>query len=168
MTAWERRTFHALTAVVAASGLAYLWMKYGMRSDDPFAVVNHPWQPWMLAVHVFTAPWLLVIFGVLLHSHILAKLANGTRQNRRSGVLALVAFAGMAASGYGLQVVTTPAGRQALVVLHLAASGVFLVAYSVHLVVAWRLAAATKAVAVPQPRAGVPCVQLDSSPGPRP
>ena len=29
---------------MALTGLAFAWMKYFMKSDDPFAVVNHPLQ----------------------------------------------------------------------------------------------------------------------------
>ncbi len=157
MKAWEKWAFNLLALAVSASGSAYLWMKYGLKSDDPFAVVNHPWQPWMLAVHVFTAPWLLVLFGVLLNSHILRPRANGTAENRRSGWVSLAAFAGMTASGYGLQVATAPRLREAMLVLHLASSGLFVVAYGAHLVITWRQAHAPQATAEPERGARAAC-----------
>ena len=39
MKRWERWTFNLLSLAIAVTGFAYLWMKYAMRSDDPFAVV---------------------------------------------------------------------------------------------------------------------------------
>lgn len=164
MRAWEKWAFNLLTFVVSGSGLAYLWMKYGLERDDPFAVVNHPWQPWMLAVHVFTAPWLLVVFGVLLDSHILRKI-GGRAAGRRSGYVSLGAFAGMTVSGYGLQVATAPLLRQAMLVLHLSTSGLFLVAYGVHLVIAWRAARAAQPAASAKTLAELQCTPLDSRPG---
>lgn len=170
MRPWEKAAFNALTLVVAASGLAYVWMKYGLTSDDPFALVNHPWQPWMLAVHVFTAPWLLVVFGIVLNSHVLRKIGNGTTGNRPSGWLSLVTFAGMTVSGYGLQVATAALLRQTMLVLHLASSAVFLVAYSVHLLVAWRTAAVPQGVgpvdSAVQAGTSLSCPVLDSPPDP--
>lgn len=165
MKAWEKWAFNLLAFVVSASGVAYLWMKYGLSSDDPFAVVNHPWQPWMLAVHVFTAPWLLILFGVLLNSHVIRKVGNGAVENRLSGSLSLGAFVGMTVSGYGLQIATAPLLQQAMLVVHLASSGLFVVAYGTHLAVAWRSAHARQAAAEPEALAKLPCPSLDSRPG---
>jgi len=134
---WESWCFGALTAVVAATGVAYLWMRYLVRNDDPFAVVNHPWQPAALAGHVLAAPLLVLMFGVVFRSHVLAKLATG-RRGRRSGWLSLASFALMASSGYLLQVLTEPAWLRVATALHLASSGVFLLGYAAHLVAAWR------------------------------
>ena len=55
MKPWERWAFNGLNIVVAITGLAYLYMKYVLPSDDPFAVVNHPWQSSMLSLHVVVA-----------------------------------------------------------------------------------------------------------------
>ena len=135
MKRWERWTFHALTLIVALSGLMYFLMKYFVRTDDPFAVVNHPWQGAMLAVHVLTSPVLLLSFGMLLSSHVLRKLTLTTSPNRRSGFISLGSFGVMAVSGYLLQTATSPLLLRALVVLHVATAIVFVMAYVGHLVV---------------------------------
>ena len=60
MKRWEVWSFHILTMIVTLSGTVYLWMKYLLKTDDPFSVINHPWQPAMLAAHVLTSPALLL------------------------------------------------------------------------------------------------------------
>lgn len=162
MTAREKWTFNLLALVVSASGLAYLWMKYGMASGDPFALVNHPWQPWMLAIHVLASPWFLVMFGVLVNSHISLKLAAESGQDRRSGYLSLVAFVTMTFSGYALQVATNPRTTRAMLVLHLVSSGLFVLAYGAHLVIGLRTAVARPPAECPEPHAAAPCSHLDS------
>ena len=112
---------------------------------DPFAVVNHPWQPAMLAAHVVASPALLLMFGVLLSSHVLRKLRAFGLPNRKTGLLSLGAFFAMVASGYLLQVVTSEHLSQALVAIHVATGSVFSVTYAAHLVVSVRLARAQAA-----------------------
>ena len=145
MKAWERWTFGLLAAVVSMTGFAYFWMKYFLTSDDPFAVVNHPWQPAMLAAHVLAAPGLLLMFGIILNSHILRKLRATGVPNRKSGLASLITFFAMTVSGYLLQVVTSATLLQILVVLHTASGIVFAAAYVAHLVISVRLARRTPA-----------------------
>lgn len=144
MKRWERNTFNAAAAVVALTGLVYFWMEYFMRTDDPFAVVNHPWQPYMLGLHVLAAPVLLVIFGIVFNSHIGRKLRS-CKPNRRAGLISLGTFAVMTFSGYLLQIVTDPLARQISLVAHLASGAVFVVSYGIHLVVGLRLEARGRA-----------------------
>ena len=139
MKRWERWSFNALNLVVAATGFAYVYFKYLLASDDPFAVINHPWQPSMLALHVVAAPFLILLFGIVLRSHILKKLVSRHQPDRRTGWTSLVSFAAMALSGYLLQVASNPAWLSTLVVLHVVTSVVFVVGYSSHLVIGWRL-----------------------------
>ena len=51
MKSLERRGFMVFHVIVAATGLVYLYMQHFMATDDPFAIVNHPSQPAILAVH---------------------------------------------------------------------------------------------------------------------
>lgn len=139
MKRWERRSFNALNVVVALTGGVYLCMKYFLTTDDPFAVVNHPWQSSMLALHVVAAPILILFFGIVLRSHILKKLASKYQPDRRTGWVSLLSFGAMALSGYLLQVASTPVWLNLLIVLHLVTSGIFLLGYGAHLVIGWRL-----------------------------
>lgn len=145
MRPWERWTFGLLALLVSVTGGAYFWMKYILVNTDPFAVVNHPWQPAMLAAHLVASPPLLLMFGVLLNSHILRKVRATGLPNRKTGLLSLGTFFAMVASGYLLQVVTSELLSQALVTIHVATGSVFSVTYVVHLVVSVRLARAQAA-----------------------
>jgi hypothetical protein len=137
---WERWTFNLLSLLVTVSGVAYFWMKYMLVNDDPFAVANHAWQPGMLALHVVASPGLLLMFGIVLSSHIMKKLGARYVPNRKSGLVSLATFVAMTATGYLLQVVTGERALQALVVLHVASGAIFALMYAVHLVVSARLA----------------------------
>ncbi len=137
MKPWEHRSFNVVAGLVTLTGLAYLVMKVFMESDDPFALVNHPWQPTMLSLHVVAAPILVLFFGMIFRSHTLTKLQSHLASNRRTGWTTLTSFGSMALSGYLLQVVTVPAWLDALVWVHVAASLIFVVGYSVHLVIGW-------------------------------
>ena len=139
MTWWERRGFNTFHVVVAATGFIYLYMKYALTTDDPFAVINHPWQPSMLSLHVAAAPFLVAFFGMLFRSHSVGKLRSRKPANRRTGWTSLLSFSAMALSGYLIQVVSTPALITFFIWTHVAASTVFVVGYGVHLVNGWRI-----------------------------
>lgn len=139
MKPWERWTFSILAVAVSATGFAYGWMKYFLEPLDPFAVVNHPWQSAMLHLHVLASPPFVMVFGMILNSHIMKKLRATKIPNRQSGLASLGTFAAMIASGYLLQVVSAEVWLQALVVLHVASGGVFTAAYGTHLVISYRL-----------------------------
>jgi hypothetical protein len=136
----ERWAFNIASLAVAASGLAYFWMKYLARTDDPFALVNHPWQPAMLHLHVLSAPALILVFGIILNSHIMKKLGLSGISNRTSGLISFGTFAIMVCSGYLLQVATNERWLRALVAVHVASGVSFTATYTVHLVANARLA----------------------------
>jgi len=139
MKRWERWTFNTLALAVAATGFVYLWMKYALQTDDPFAVVNHPWQTAMLDLHLVASPALILMFGIIFNSHVMKKLRATRLPNRRSGYVSLGTFAAMVASGYLLQVSANEAWLKGLVILHVAAGTIFSVAYGAHLVISAKL-----------------------------
>jgi hypothetical protein len=137
---WERWTFNLLSLAVAVTGFVYLWMKYAMVSDDPFAVVNHPWQGAVLNLHVVISPAFILIFGIVLNSHVMKKLRAPRLPNRKTGLVSLGTFAVMTLSGYLLQVASVEAWLQALVWLHVGSGTIFAVAYAAHLLISMKLA----------------------------
>lgn len=140
MKRWERWTFNGLSLVIAVTGFAYFWMKYFIAQQDPFAVVNHPWQTAMLNLHLVASPMLILIFGIVFNSHVMKKLRVPRLPNRRSGYVSLGTFAAMVSSGYLLQIASSEAWLQALVIVHVASGTLFTVVYGAHLVVSVRLA----------------------------
>jgi hypothetical protein len=139
MKRWERWSFNLFALAVAASGFAYFWMKYLLQAEDPFAVVNHPWQNAMLHLHVLASPPFVLVFGVILNSHIMKKLRATRLPNRKTGLASFTTFAAMIASGYLLQVATTDAWLRGLVIVHVASGVVFALTYGVHLAISVRL-----------------------------
>ncbi|HJN40116.1 MAG TPA: hypothetical protein QGH28_08050, partial [Chloroflexota bacterium] len=125
--------------VVAVTGVAYLYMRYIMTATDPFAVINHPWQPAVLSLHIVAAPVFIGLFGMLFRSHTLQKLLSPNVGNRRTGWMSLISFSTMALTGYLLQVAANPMWVSAMVWAHVSTSLIFVVGYSVHLVIGWRL-----------------------------
>ena len=134
MKPWERRSFNTLNVIVAVTGLVYLYMKYLLPTDDPFAVVNHPWQGSMLSLHIVVAPFLIMLFGIVFRAHVLKKLASKRSPDRRTGWTSLISFTAMAVSGYFIQIVGSVQLINPLIVFHIVASLVFIVGYSAHLV----------------------------------
>jgi hypothetical protein len=148
MRLWDRVVFNVIGFAVAASGFAYLWMKYFLVSDDPFATINHPWESAMLSAHVLTSPVFILAFGILLNAHIIKQLRSWRRENRVSGLTSLGMFATMVASGYLLQVVTSEALLTALVIIHVGSGAIFAAVYAGHLIITLRLPAQPQADAV--------------------
>jgi hypothetical protein len=145
---WERWTFNGLSLVIAATGFAYFWMKYLIAPADPFAVVNHPWQTAMLNLHLVASPMLILIFGIVFNSHVMKKLRVPRLPNRRSGYVSLGTFGAMVFSGYLLQIASSEAWLQALVIVHVASGAVFTLVYGAHLVITVRLARARQQASV--------------------
>jgi hypothetical protein len=131
---------HLTVALTAITGVVFAVMKYLMRSDDEFSVVNHPLQPHMLAIHVVVAPAVLFVLGWTFSNHILPKYRFGNGKNRRSGVIAALLIVPMALSGYLLQVSVNETLREVMAWAHWITSGVFAVTYVVHLWVGLALA----------------------------
>lgn len=103
-----------------------------MSPVDPFAAVNHPWQPLMVHLHLWTAPVLVFTVGLIWQGHAWTHLRRGVRRRRRSGLLLIGAMAPMVASGYFIQTAVDETWRTAWVVVHLVTSGSWLVAYLIH------------------------------------
>lgn len=120
-------------ALMAVSGAVFAWMKYFMKSSDPFAVVNHPWQPHFLTAHVLLGPLAVFAFGWTFANHIWPAFVNHA-PNRASGIATMLLIVPMVISGYLMQVTTGDALRHAYAVAHWISSGAFVLAYIVHLI----------------------------------
>lgn len=133
MTRAEKNIFLAANALVGGTGLVYGWFRYFARSDDPFAVVNHPAEPLWQHLHIWTAPLLVFAFGHFFHQHALLYWKSGTRPGRRSGLAMLALAVPMIASGYLLQTSVEELGRRIWMVVHVAASLLWLFGAAAHL-----------------------------------
>ena len=137
-------SLHVSFAVVAVTGVVYGWMSYLLTADDPFAVVNHPWQPMMQKLHVLSAPMLVFAAGWLLGLHVLPRLRVRQREGRLSGLVLAWSLAPMVVSGYLLQVSVEERLGTLLVWLHVGTSLLWIAVLPVHVASGLRKSAAAR------------------------
>lgn len=125
MTAFERWAVWSTSVATLLTGTIYLWMKYLMASEDPLAVVNHPWQPYILKLHILVAPLLVFSIGVVALRHVWRHLKGKTGAGRRSGYITLVVVGPMIMSGYLIQAITHRGWLQAMAIAHIATGLIF-------------------------------------------
>jgi hypothetical protein len=133
----ETILFHATTIVLTLTGLVYAAMHTLVKPVDPFSVVGSPWEPVVLKAHILVAPALVLLVGLIAHSHILLKLQSGAQSGRRTGVLLIALFLIMTFSGYALQTVTD--ARKTVMVVHLTSGSLWFLMYLFHQVSAIRV-----------------------------
>lgn len=132
MTLLQKWALNVTTILLTLTGALFAWMKYFVKNDDPFAVANHPWQPYMLDLHVVVAPVSLFIIGVVWASHMKPKYDAGTKPRRKSGLSALWMIAPMVMSAYLMQVLTNERLVEAMRVTHWISSALFVIGLLVH------------------------------------
>ena len=123
---------HAANLLVGGTGLLYAWMRYALEPADAYAVVNHPAQPLLQHLHVWTAPLLVFAVGVIWQEHVWKHWRRGVPGGRRSGLTMIAMAVPMIVSGYLIQTAVTPAWRTAWIAIHLAASGLWVAGYLTH------------------------------------
>ena len=135
--------------VTGVTGLVYFWMKRFLVPTDPFAVVGHPLEPWLLKAHILAAPVLVFALGLISVDHIWRNYRCLVPAGRRSGIAATWVIAPMLATGYLIQVVTAVGWLSALGWAHLGAGVWYLVTLVVHQQVFRRRTNATTTSAPP-------------------
>lgn len=126
-----RRLFTLAAWLVGGSGVAYGVLRYLWPRSDPFALVNHPWQPHLQHLHVLVAPLAVFALGAVWVAHV--RVARGcSPAGRRSGTVTWWLAVVMVASGGLIQVLTDAAARAAAGWLHTGASLAWLSALLLH------------------------------------
>lgn len=120
------------TVPMVVTGALYAWMAYALEPADPLDVVNHPWQPTVLHLHVLVAPAWLVVLGMLWSSHVVPKLQSQAKPRRRSGLAVLGLALPMLASGYLLQTAVDDGWRTNWRVVHVVVSAAWTGAFGGH------------------------------------
>lgn len=134
MSRFERLLLDLSIGLSAVSGAVYFVMKEWMKPRDPYSVLGHPWQPHVLSAHVLVGPAVIFALGLIAREHIVERIVSGRPPTgRRTGLLITSLALPMVLSGYLLQVVTAPAGRRFLGLLHLVSGLLFALLFVAHL-----------------------------------
>jgi hypothetical protein len=147
----ERWLMWVASTLVTLTGVAYLWMKEFAHSSDPFAVVNHPWQPAVLTLHILTAPLLVFALGLIALRHVLAHWMAGVSRARRSGVTATLTVVPMVLSGYLVQAVTDARWLSVTSWVHVGTGLVYAGAFVVHQLMVRRRPPRVQTIAAREP-----------------
>ena len=134
MSRFERWTVWASAAATAVTGLAFFWAKYLVESAEPWAVVNHPLEPWFLKTHIVFSPVFVFAVGLIVMRHIVPHIKEKVRRGRRSGLIMVWTLLPMALSGYLIQVVASPGWVRGLVVVHVGTGVLFVAGLAGHAV----------------------------------
>lgn len=119
MTRFEKGSVLASSLLTLVTGVVYAWMKYLLTPSEPWAVVNHPLQPWVLKAHILVAPLLVFSVGAIAVRHVWQHYRAGVRWARRSGLTTALAVAPMIVTGYLIQAVTNEGWLRAMAWSHL-------------------------------------------------
>lgn len=150
MTRLERAVVLWSALATTATGVGYLWLKYFVEPPEPWAVVNHPLQPWLLKAHILVAPALVLGVGMIAVRHVWRHYRDRTRFARRSGLLGAASILPMILSGYLIQAVTAEPVLRAVALSHIALS----LAFAVGLLLHWRVTRGRRARSPVRHRSG--------------
>lgn len=132
MTTAEKITVWTSATVMTVTGVVIAWMDYVMKPADAFAVVNHPWQPALLKLHILSAPILVFGIGMIFMRHIWPHFRAGLTKGRRSGITSMLLTIPMILTGYALQVLTSTGWLTAVGYAHFALGTAFGIGGAVH------------------------------------
>lgn len=132
MTRFERWSVWSTSVATAVTGFVYLWMKYLMTPVDPWAVINHPLQPWVLKAHILVAPLLVFSVGMVALKHIWRHLRSARRTARRTGLSTAIVLAPMVVSGYLVQAVTAERVLRVIAIVHIATGSLYALGLLAH------------------------------------
>lgn len=132
MKPFERWSLWITTVLTGGTGLAYWYVKYFLEPSQPWAVINHPIQPWLLKAHIVVAPLLVFAVGMVMLGHIWRHFLAGVRWGRRSGLTAMLSLAPMVLTGYAIQVLTHEGWLRAMAWSHIAFGGLYLLGFVLH------------------------------------
>ena len=132
MTPREARLNHLANFLVGGTGVLWIWMRYFMEPLDEFAVINHPLEPSIAALHLITAPLLVFAVGLIWRIHAWEKYRSKSPIRRRTGILLYTLFIPLVASGYFLQIVEEEVSRSLWLATHLITGGAWILVYVGH------------------------------------
>lgn len=128
----ERWSHHGANVLVGGTGLVYAFFLYVASSEDPFSVVNHPFQPHAQHFHVLFAPILVFVVGFSWRRHVAPRLRRRDLSGYLTGLNLAISLFPMVFSGYLIQIAVDPSWRKIWIGVHLAASALWILGYLGH------------------------------------
>jgi len=132
MSRFERWNLWVTTVLVIATGAGLFVTKYLFSTSEPWAVINHPWQPWFLKVHIVVSPLLIFAVGTITIRHIWAHYRSGQARGRHTGIVTALVTIPMIGTGYLIQVITAVGWVQAMAIAHIVFGTVYALGLSAH------------------------------------
>ncbi|MHC4236610.1 MAG: hypothetical protein ACYSUQ_15965, partial [Planctomycetota bacterium] len=150
MSRFEKWLVWISASATAVTGAGLFWAKYLLQTDDPWAVVNHPLQPWFLKAHIIVSPLLIFAVGLIAARHIWEHYRAGLLAGRRSGIVTVLAAAPMFVTGYLIQAITHAGWLEAMAISHIALGFLFTLGLAAHQVFVRRRARIARMVRAPR------------------
>ena len=132
MSRFERWSLWITTMLVVVTGIGLIVTKYLMTTPEPWAVINHPWQPWFLKAHIVVSPFLIFAVGTITLHHIWMHYRSGQARGRHTGIVTGLVTVPMILSGYLIQVITSVGWVKAMAIAHIVFGTVYALGLSAH------------------------------------
>lgn len=132
MSRFEKWSVWGTSALTVLTGVGYFVTKYMVAPPDPYAVVNHPLQPWFLKAHVVVSPLMLFALGTIAVQHVWKHYISGMEVSRRSAVITAAAVIPMVLTGYLIQVLTDEGWVRAMALSHIVFGALYGLGLALH------------------------------------
>jgi hypothetical protein len=132
VSGFERWNLWITTALVILTGAGLFAVKYLMVPSEPWAVISHPIQPWLLKAHILVSPFMIFAVGTITVRHIWQHYRNGQARGRHTGMTTAMVTIPMILTGYLIQVATSLGWIKALAIAHIAFGTVYALGVSAH------------------------------------
>jgi len=113
---WHRRAVYLSTALLLASGAAWLILRYFLRPVGAFGELPHPLEAWSMTLHGGAAMLMLFFLGSLLNAHVRRAVKSGRNLVTGWGMVAVMLL--LIATGFGLYYIAGDGDRASWSAVH--------------------------------------------------
>ena len=132
VSSFERWNLWITTILVILTGVALFGVKYLMTPGEPWAVINHPIQPWILKAHIIVSPFMIFAVGMITVRHIWQHYRGGLARGRHTGIVTALVTVPMILTGYFIQVMTSMGWIKAMAIAHIVLGTIYALGLSAH------------------------------------
>ena len=132
MNRFQKILLWVTSGLTGATGTVYFVMDRMMEPVGPWAVVNHPLQPWVLKLHIVVAPALIFSIGLIATEHIWKHYQGRVLRARRTGLATMWMIAPMVVTGYLIQSITQQTLLSTIAWAHIVTGVIYLLGIGLH------------------------------------